>query len=337
MSAEAGEQSRETADNSEYIRERAGTELVNQKHVDEFDFDIGRQHRGSSHLLSVNEAGAPGCLGNPHPVKEHGECEICGEHHTRDQSVEAFRADFLERLRDDREFRTWVESLEGQRLACYCVPEFCHGDVILEFLDRGENALLRWENQQLRERVSELENAMKDFTRSAGPAFAKLVNKINEQDGIDSGDAASYCDVDIIPAAAEAGQTIQERGERLTDAENTLQRHETEIENGKAVASDTQGQHWADVVEKAQNVADMASHQLPDEWVILYKDDVASAIQPGKRRASQLIDEWTDTDSAKYKQGTKKQPYQPPSEGTKGNEQRKAIKLDLNVWGEDDA
>lgn len=184
--------------------------------------------------------------------------------------------------------------------------------------------------QAERDRREELEETVQTYERFAGPALAKLINTIAQGD-----DVPAYDDVEIIPMAAKAGDVVRERGGRLESIEDDVRRHDSEIEAQQSIAADSQAEHWQRVVNKATNVAGMAEHSLPDGWVILYKEDIAAAIEPGKKRAGQLINEWTDTDSEKYKQGTKKQPYRPPAASRNGNAQKKALKIDLDVWGEE--
>jgi hypothetical protein len=67
-------------------------------------------------------------FGNPFKLEEDG-----GDH-TRQESIAKYRERFEEKIRDP-EFREAVEDLRGETLGCWCKPEDCHGDVILEYLD----------------------------------------------------------------------------------------------------------------------------------------------------------------------------------------------------------
>lgn len=98
------------------------TTLVNQRHTDEYDIDIGRANGGNSHLLNT-PVGDDGWLGNPFTMANH----------TREEAVEKYREAFRSRLQEDA-FREAVESLQGKTLACWCYPQECHGDVILAYL-----------------------------------------------------------------------------------------------------------------------------------------------------------------------------------------------------------
>lgn len=108
------------------------TEVVNQKHTDEFDIDIGRANHGRNNMNNT-PIGEPGWLGNPYPKSDHG----------REKCIELFREDFVERLQNDSEFRNAVEGLAGKTLGCYCKPKACHGDVIREFIEDGDAFLQR--------------------------------------------------------------------------------------------------------------------------------------------------------------------------------------------------
>ncbi len=51
---------------------------------------------------------------------------------TRDDAVSKYRAYALQRMRSDADFRAKVFALRGKTLGCWCAPEACHGDVLVE-------------------------------------------------------------------------------------------------------------------------------------------------------------------------------------------------------------
>lgn len=110
------------------------TEVVNQKHTDEFDINIGRANHGQNNMNNT-PIGEPGWLGNPYPKSDHG----------RKKCIDLFREDFVERLQNDAEFRDAIENLAGKTLGCYCKPKACHGDVIRKFIEDGDAFLQRYE------------------------------------------------------------------------------------------------------------------------------------------------------------------------------------------------
>jgi len=95
------------------------TILVNIK-TTTFDVYIGR--------------GTP--FGNPHKI---GWCQICRRSHTRIDAIKAFREDFGQSLVGGRTAKLWKEQLQTLKdkvLGCHCAPQPCHGDVIVEWLDK---------------------------------------------------------------------------------------------------------------------------------------------------------------------------------------------------------
>lgn len=56
---------------------------------------------------------------------------------TREQAIAKFKKEFYERIAKDRVFRAAIESLRGKRLACWCTPLACHGDVYMEYFEEN--------------------------------------------------------------------------------------------------------------------------------------------------------------------------------------------------------
>lgn len=88
------------------------TRVVNKNKTNEFDFYIGR--------------GSP--WGNPFAIGH-------GEGPDRSEVIEKYREYFYAKIAKDEGFRKGVLAMRGFRLACFCKPEACHGDVIAEYLD----------------------------------------------------------------------------------------------------------------------------------------------------------------------------------------------------------
>lgn len=70
--------------------------------------------------------GRPSVFGNPFTIGKDG---------SREEVVSKYREYFLKRVSSDPEFKRAVEFLRGKTLGCFCFPELCHGDVIIEWLD----------------------------------------------------------------------------------------------------------------------------------------------------------------------------------------------------------
>ena len=97
--------------------------------ADETDTYVGRGPNGR-HMLSVGKPGNRGWLGNPFTM----------ENHTREESIDAFRDAFYDKLGRDGEFRQAVDELEGDTLGCWCQrldedSPACHAEVIADYVN----------------------------------------------------------------------------------------------------------------------------------------------------------------------------------------------------------
>jgi len=86
------------------------TTLVNKHYNKPYDIYIGR---GSMY-------------GNPY---------IIGIDGSREEVIEKYKKYFYDRIEYDEDFKKGVLNLRDKRLACFCYPKQCHGDVIIEYLD----------------------------------------------------------------------------------------------------------------------------------------------------------------------------------------------------------
>lgn len=69
--------------------------------------------------------GRPSMWGNPFHISRHG---------TREQVIEKYRAWLMHSHLVDR-----VNLLSGKDLVCWCAPEPCHADILLEMANRRLN------------------------------------------------------------------------------------------------------------------------------------------------------------------------------------------------------
>lgn len=90
--------------------------MINIKTRQPYDVYIGRRCRNYKTSL----------FANPFKIDKDG---------TRDEVLVKYRAWFYERLQD-ASFKAEVENLQGKQLGCWCKPEPCHGDVIIEYLEK---------------------------------------------------------------------------------------------------------------------------------------------------------------------------------------------------------
>lgn len=112
-------------ENSEQDRFKKSV-VVNIKH-DKFDVKICRTKDNK-----IPPAPQEGCFGNPFYLKD------VNDDNERAEVIRKYREYFYNKIDQDLEFKKAVLSLLGKRLACFCSPKPCHGDVIVEYLDSLE-------------------------------------------------------------------------------------------------------------------------------------------------------------------------------------------------------
>lgn len=58
-----------------------------------------------------------------------------GKDGDRDEVCEKYRVYVQKRIDTEFQFREELENLRGKTLGCWCKPERCHGDILLEILN----------------------------------------------------------------------------------------------------------------------------------------------------------------------------------------------------------
>lgn len=94
--------------------------IVVNLYKEEYDVYIGRPGKG-----------VDGYFGNPFPVGKNKTGFL-----TLEESLQWYKAYLEHRLLVDEEFKQKFLDLKGKRLGCFCKPKPCHGDVIVEVLER---------------------------------------------------------------------------------------------------------------------------------------------------------------------------------------------------------
>lgn len=90
-------------------------------HVREYDPSRGDVYIGRA----VPRRGLAGSIfGNPFRIGRDG---------TRQEVIERYRAHVLTIIG----LHAFLREIRGKRLACWCAPETCHGDVLAELADAG--------------------------------------------------------------------------------------------------------------------------------------------------------------------------------------------------------
>lgn len=99
------------------------TKVVNIR-KDSYDVKICRKPDGT-----IPSPPQLGCFGNPfilHDTNDDVE---------RAEVIRKYREYFYKRIENEPAFKEAVLALRGKRLACFCAPKACHGDVIVEYLE----------------------------------------------------------------------------------------------------------------------------------------------------------------------------------------------------------
>lgn len=70
----------------------------------------------------------------------YGNPYIIGKDGDRDEVIRKYKEYFYNRIARDSQFKQAVDWLKGKdiTLGCYCKPLPCHGDVIVEYLNKEE-------------------------------------------------------------------------------------------------------------------------------------------------------------------------------------------------------
>lgn len=89
------------------------TRVVN-RYKEPFDVYIGRPGKGEKSLW-----------GNPYSVKEHG----------REECLNLYRRYIFDRLTNEIGLSEELRKLKGKTLGCFCKPQPCHGDVLVEMME----------------------------------------------------------------------------------------------------------------------------------------------------------------------------------------------------------
>ena len=78
--------------------------------------------------------GRPSIWGNPYSHLKDTIAEFTVE--TREEAIAKYRQHLLMQIKDDVMFRELLlNDLDGKVLGCWCKPQSCHGDVIIEVIN----------------------------------------------------------------------------------------------------------------------------------------------------------------------------------------------------------
>ena len=75
-------------------------------------------------------------FGNPYTHLPIGNTKAQVQVESREAAIEEYRKYFYHRIETDQNFLDEVLRLKDKILGCYCSPKKCHGDIIVEFLEK---------------------------------------------------------------------------------------------------------------------------------------------------------------------------------------------------------
>jgi hypothetical protein len=80
-------------------------------------------------------------LGNPwsHTDKNAAQFQVS----TREESIKKHAIYFARRFETDLDFSTFIRSLKGKRLGCWCAPLPCHCDIIARYANNEEMQIVK--------------------------------------------------------------------------------------------------------------------------------------------------------------------------------------------------
>lgn len=177
---------------------------------------------------------------------------------------------------------------------------------------------LEEEVAQLREMVQK--NEQKPSRTTMNHILSQLMNVDLDNYDADLGQ--------LIGHSQEFGNQIQQFNQRLSRVEEIAEEEET-LSNDPAVSN------WKAIVKTARNLASDREHALPNNRVKLHKKQVKSAVGCSERHALNLIEEFGED-----KRGAAWQEYKRHTTSRKTESQdiqKKALIVDLSVWGDGDA
>ena len=104
-----------------YIRPR-------YKDLKEWVGDENNIYIGRSGVVFVNKERFPkksSIFCNPFKIGKDG---------SRDEVLEKYRNYIIKKIEEDENFKSELIKLKGKNLGCWCKPEKCHGDILIELI-----------------------------------------------------------------------------------------------------------------------------------------------------------------------------------------------------------
>ncbi|RYJ12742.1 hypothetical protein ELS19_01330 [Halogeometricum borinquense] len=184
--------------------------------------------------------------------------------------------------------------------------------VPVEEMERDE---LEARVRALEDRLDKLESKTDRVAKSSFPhtAFMMFLDQLLPEESIDDYGGAPH---DYFEAVGEFASMVHQ--------------HESVVEEQRSAVDDPMGENWSKIVEAAKNLEGTAGHTRPNGYVALYGSDIVQATGHSERYALNLIEKFGQDDS---KKGVTWQPHEPPQPSNNHSAKKKALLVDLDVWG----
>jgi len=89
-----------------------------------------------------------------------------GKDGTREEVIVKYKEYIIKKLENDKSLINELLSLKGKKLGCWCYPEICHGNILLELIDK----------YSLSDKIGENNKIIDNFDDTE---FLKIVNMFN--------------------------------------------------------------------------------------------------------------------------------------------------------------
>lgn len=122
-----------------YPHEEAHTTLINVSNSPENEMDVYIGEENQS--LGLEES----LFKNPFNKSQKG----------RDEAVKHFKLYFYRRYLTDEQYRKKLHQIEGKTLGCLCYPRRCHGEIIVDLLNKHNEEGIEGSIEMISERLEE--------------------------------------------------------------------------------------------------------------------------------------------------------------------------------------
>ncbi len=93
-----------------------------------------------------------------------------GKDGTREEVIVKYKEYIIKKLENDKSLINELLSLKGKNLGCWCYPEICHGNILLELIDK-------YSSSEICDKI--IENNNKILDNFDDTEFLKIVNIFN--------------------------------------------------------------------------------------------------------------------------------------------------------------